>query len=346
MCGIIGYVGRDRARPLLLERASTARVPRLRLGRDRAARGRRGSTTSARSATSQNLIDAAGPNGSVSHHGPRPHALGDPRRRHRAERAPAHRLRRRQARDRPQRDRRELPRAERAARGRGPHVHVRDRRRGGRPPARARSTTATSSRRSARLRAARGPLLVRRRSTTTSPTCSSASGCRRRSSSASARARTSSPRSVPRSSAETRSIQCIEDGEVVEITPDGVRFLDVDGARVERRRDRGRLGRGERREGAATRRSCSRRSTSSRRPSPRRSATASAPRRARARGLGLTEIELRNLRRIVIVACGTAYHAGVVGRYILEEWARRPGRARHRERVDLPQPGARRRTRS
>jgi glucosamine--fructose-6-phosphate aminotransferase (isomerizing) len=40
--------------------------------------------------------------------------------------------------------------------------------------------------------------------------------------------------------------------------------------------------------------------------------------------LGLTEEQIRNLRRIVIVACGTAYHAGVVGRYILEEWARLP----------------------
>jgi glutamine---fructose-6-phosphate transaminase (isomerizing) len=40
--------------------------------------------------------------------------------------------------------------------------------------------------------------------------------------------------------------------------------------------------------------------------------------------LGMTELEIRNLRRIVIVACGTAYHAGVVGRYILEEWARVP----------------------
>src|SRR6201997_4450205 len=38
--------------------------------------------------------------------------------------------------------------------------------------------------------------------------------------------------------------------------------------------------------------------------------------------LGMTELEIRNLRRIVIVACGTAYHAGVVGRYIIEEWAR------------------------
>jgi glutamine---fructose-6-phosphate transaminase (isomerizing) len=40
--------------------------------------------------------------------------------------------------------------------------------------------------------------------------------------------------------------------------------------------------------------------------------------------LGMTELEVRNLRRIVVVACGTAYHAGVVGRYILEEWARVP----------------------
>jgi glucosamine--fructose-6-phosphate aminotransferase (isomerizing) len=30
------------------------------------------------------------------------------------------------------------------------------------------------------------------------------------------------------------------------------------------------------------------------------------------------------MRRIVIVACGSAYHAGVVGRYAIEEWARLP----------------------
>jgi glucosamine--fructose-6-phosphate aminotransferase (isomerizing) len=41
-------------------------------------------------------------------------------------------------------------------------------------------------------------------------------------------------------------------------------------------------------------------------------------------GLGMTEEELRDLRRIVIVACGTAYHAAVVGRYVIEEWARVP----------------------
>jgi glutamine---fructose-6-phosphate transaminase (isomerizing) len=41
-------------------------------------------------------------------------------------------------------------------------------------------------------------------------------------------------------------------------------------------------------------------------------------------GLGMTEEELRDLRRIVVVGCGTAYHAGVVARYAIEEWARVP----------------------
>jgi len=41
-------------------------------------------------------------------------------------------------------------------------------------------------------------------------------------------------------------------------------------------------------------------------------------------GLGLNEDQLRELRRIVIVACGTSYHAGVVGRYVIEEWGRVP----------------------
>jgi glucosamine--fructose-6-phosphate aminotransferase (isomerizing) len=41
-------------------------------------------------------------------------------------------------------------------------------------------------------------------------------------------------------------------------------------------------------------------------------------------GLGLENEDLKTLRRIVILACGTAYHAGVVGRYVIEEWARVP----------------------
>jgi glucosamine--fructose-6-phosphate aminotransferase (isomerizing) len=41
-------------------------------------------------------------------------------------------------------------------------------------------------------------------------------------------------------------------------------------------------------------------------------------------GLGMSEDELRDLRRIVVVACGTSYNAGVVARYAIEEWARVP----------------------
>ncbi len=33
---------------------------------------------------------------------------------------------------------------------------------------------------------------------------------------------------------------------------------------------------------------------------------------------------LRSVRRIVIVACGTSYHAGLLGRYAIEEWGRVP----------------------
>jgi glucosamine--fructose-6-phosphate aminotransferase (isomerizing) len=33
---------------------------------------------------------------------------------------------------------------------------------------------------------------------------------------------------------------------------------------------------------------------------------------------------LRTLRRVVVVACGTSYHAGLIGRYAIEEWSRVP----------------------
>jgi glucosamine--fructose-6-phosphate aminotransferase (isomerizing) len=38
-------------------------------------------------------------------------------------------------------------------------------------------------------------------------------------------------------------------------------------------------------------------------------------------GIGLTDAELAQVRRVVFVACGTAFHAGLVGRYLVEEWA-------------------------
>jgi glucosamine--fructose-6-phosphate aminotransferase (isomerizing) len=41
-------------------------------------------------------------------------------------------------------------------------------------------------------------------------------------------------------------------------------------------------------------------------------------------GQGIDDELLRTVRRIVIVACGTSYHAGLIGRYAIEEWARIP----------------------
>ena len=46
-------------------------------------------------------------------------------------------------------------------------------------------------------------------------------------------------------------------------------------------------------------------------------------------GVDLSDVELdddflRGIDRIVIVACGTSYHAGLVGRYAIEQWARVP----------------------
>jgi glucosamine--fructose-6-phosphate aminotransferase (isomerizing) len=41
-------------------------------------------------------------------------------------------------------------------------------------------------------------------------------------------------------------------------------------------------------------------------------------------GLDMSCKDVKELQRIVLVACGTAYHACVVGRYVIEEWARIP----------------------
>ncbi len=41
-------------------------------------------------------------------------------------------------------------------------------------------------------------------------------------------------------------------------------------------------------------------------------------------GIELNEWELRNIRRIIILACGTSWHAGLVGEYLLEEYAHVP----------------------
>ena len=40
--------------------------------------------------------------------------------------------------------------------------------------------------------------------------------------------------------------------------------------------------------------------------------------------LGMSDAELLSIKKIHIVACGSAYHAGVTGKYVLEGLARIP----------------------
>jgi glucosamine--fructose-6-phosphate aminotransferase (isomerizing) len=122
---------------------------------------------------------------------------------------------------------------------------------------------------------------------------------------------------------ETRRIQLIEDGEVVAITPEGARFFTSEGE-IEHKEiepvdwdDEG-----------AEKGGYETFMLKEIYEQPEAVSETIGDRARRGKlvleGLGLTETEIRNLRRIVIVACGTAYHAGVVGRYIIEEWARIP----------------------
>src|SRR3954468_6000378 len=64
-------------------------------------------------------------------------------------------------------------------------------------------------------------------------------------------------------------------------------------------------------------------------------------------GVDLSDVELddnflRDVERIVIVACGTSYHSGLIGRYAIEQWARIPvemdiaSEYRYREPVQRP----------
>jgi len=122
---------------------------------------------------------------------------------------------------------------------------------------------------------------------------------------------------------ETRSIQLLEDGEVVAITADGARFVDVENGEVER----------EVIEVDWDLEAAEKSGYETfmlkeiyEQPDAVRETLGERARRGRLEleELGLDDDELRNLRRIVILACGTAYHAGVVGRYVIEEWARIP----------------------
>ncbi len=130
---------------------------------------------------------------------------------------------------------------------------------------------------------------------------------------------------VPGVLGETRRIQYLETGELAVLRPEGVSIMSAAGAPVEREEqivdwDEDTAEKGgyetfmlkEIHEQADA------------------VADAIADRTARSEGVDLyeegvlDESLLKDVRRIVIVACGTSYHAGLVGRYAIEEWARLP----------------------
>ena len=141
---------------------------------------------------------------------------------------------------------------------------------------------------------------------------------------------------------QTRRVQYVQDDEIVVARPGGATFLtgagDGDRARASRRS----TGTRRRPRSRATRRSCSRRSRSSPTRSPRRSASGSTTASSSSTASSCPTEQIRDLSRVVFLACGTSYHAGLIGRYLLEEWARRPVGVGHRQRVALPARGDRR----
>ena len=118
---------------------------------------------------------------------------------------------------------------------------------------------------------------------------------------------------------ETRRVQLIEDGEIVAITPEGATFVDLEEERevIEVDWDDESAEKG----GYET---FMLKEIYEQPDSVRETIGDRARHGTLELDLGMTEEEMRNLRRIVILACGTAYHAGVVGRYVIEEWARIP----------------------
>ena len=136
---------------------------------------------------------------------------------------------------RPERDRRELDRAARPPDRRGRRVHLRDRRRGGRPPDRACALRlATSSRPSASPTTSCAATTRSSPCRRTSRTCSSARARSARWSWASARARASSRPPSRRSCRRRAASSSCTTARSSAVTPQGSRFISPDGTEIER----------------------------------------------------------------------------------------------------------------
>jgi len=129
---------------------------------------------------------------------------------------------------------------------------------------------------------------------------------------------------IPAFLAETRNAVLIENGEIVSIDASGVSITDAEGNPVERAAEEVTWD-----EDAAEKGGYETFMLKEIHEQADAVAETIADRLPGDEGVDLSEVELdeeflRGLRRIVIVACGTSYHAGLVGRYAIEEWARVP----------------------
>ena len=127
---------------------------------------------------------------------------------------------------------------------------------------------------------------------------------------------------IPAFLAHTRTVQALEDDELVVLTADGAEFMTADGEPFER----------ETHEidwdaDAAEKGGYETFMLKEIHEQADAVAETIADRTVRPDGVDLPELDdelLRGVKRIIIVACGTSYHAGLIGRYAIEEWARVP----------------------
>jgi glutamine---fructose-6-phosphate transaminase (isomerizing) len=128
---------------------------------------------------------------------------------------------------------------------------------------------------------------------------------------------------IPAFMASTRRVQLVENDEIVVVTPEGTRFMTATGDTVERPPQEVDWD-----EEAAEKGGYETFMLKEIHEQPDAVAETVGDRLV-GDGVELGEIgigddRLRDLRRIVIVACGTSYHAGLAGRYAIESWARVP----------------------
>jgi len=129
---------------------------------------------------------------------------------------------------------------------------------------------------------------------------------------------------VPAFLAETRAVVFPDDGDVVVVGRETVEIFDLDGKRVERL-----IQRVDWDDEAAEKAGYETFMLKEIHEQPAALADTLAERiapdgRVALDGLGLSAEDIRRLERVIIVACGTSYHAGLIGEYALERWARVP----------------------